>query len=240
MTDWRPCATIFGIVSILPGMNIDNVDLVMLSKVVHIGSLNASDKGARGDSYEGSGLSFSVHPEAWEMIAKLGGQPWWEADLGHLKILDGHTFVERHRQALEQWGVDEGLVERGEGYRVSWEDEEMGFVSMLVDTEQEAQNECYERDDMSVEGIPVLRPTLQLLEAMRHSPQRANKACLQVEQDLATVWAQRHGLHGVWWEDRLDPIQYSAPRGVIFAQCVDMVHFQPTQPAAKRRSFHRG
>lgn len=217
-------------------MDITNVDLVMLSKVVHIGSLDAKDKGLRGPSHEGSGLSFSVHPEAWEMIAKLGGQPWWEADLGHLKILDGHAFIEHHRAQLQQWGVEEGLVERGEGFRVSWEDDEMGFVSMLVDTEQEAQNECYERDDMSVEGIPVLRPTIRLLEAMQHSIQRANKACLQVEQDLATVWAQRQGLHGVWWEDRLDPIQLSAPRGVIFPEHTCRVNFQEIEREAPRRA----
>ena len=208
-------------------MDIDHVDLVMLTHVVHIGSLRPDDKGVRGDSQEGSGLSFSVHPDAWERIAKLGGQPWWEADLSHLRILDGHSFVERHRNELEEWGEAQGWVIRGEGYRVSWEDEDLGFCSMVVDTEQEAQNEAYERDDMSLEGISVLRPTMKLLEAMRHSPELAGKASSSAIQDLATIWAEQQGLHGVWWEDRLDPINYSAPRGVVFAPHTDKITFAP-------------
>lgn len=43
-------------------------------KLVHVGSLRAADKGCRGDSYEGHGLSVSECPAAWVEIASLGGE----------------------------------------------------------------------------------------------------------------------------------------------------------------------
>jgi hypothetical protein len=32
---------------------------------------------------------------------------------------------------------------------------------------------------------------------------------------VLTVYAEEHGYDGVWWNDRLDVQNYSAPRGVI-------------------------
>lgn len=197
-------------------MDIDQIDLVMLTHVVHIGPREAQ-RANEFASENSTDLCFCVHPEAWELISKCQGQPWWEADLSHLKILDGHLFVERHRQALEAWGLAHGMVERGEGYRVSWEDENAGFCSMIVDNEQQLQNESYKRNDTNFTGIPLLRPSLQLLETMASFSSLAEKEGEGVIQALAMAWAMDQGLHGVWWDDRLDPIQHSVPHGRVFS-----------------------
>ena len=44
------------------------------AKLWHVGSMNPRIK--RPGSYEGAGLSVSVHPEDWQQIAEIGGDLW--------------------------------------------------------------------------------------------------------------------------------------------------------------------
>ena len=199
---------------------------VQLDRVVHIGTLDVSQKGNRGDSYEGSGLSFSTDPEAWEAIAQLGGQAWWECSLASHRLLDGHALVKQHGDALAQWGIKEGLVTSGTAWVVSWFDDEMDdTMSMWCGSLAQAQEERREEEDPIEERTTYL-PTQALRDAMRHKA-RAGEADPSVLDDLATVWAQRQGLHGVWWKDQLDPDRYSAPRGVLFPEHVNPQEWAP-------------
>lgn len=210
-----------------------------LQKVIHIGSLDASQKGVRGDSYEGTGLSFSNDPEAWETIAKLGGQQWWERDMTGHDFLDGHAFLSAYSNELCEWGSNEGLISQGTAWRVEWFDDELDSrVSMLLSNEAAAIEELEFRgdEDDTIEEISTHFPTQTLRDAMGHKT-RAGDADPSVLDDLATVWAERHGFAGMWWNDDLAPEKFSAPRGVIFPQFVEAAEWKcvsTPQPHRKR------
>lgn len=210
--------------------------LASLSTVTHIGTLDPSHKGIRGPSQEGLGVSFSLHPQDWERIAKLGGQPWWVADLSGCQVLDGHAFVKANAPALEQWGVANALVQPVSAWRVSWFDEEIDdTLCFLVASRDEAEQEA-ERDDVTIEEIPGLAPTAALVQAMGAAAHDVGKPSLSALQDLATIWAQSEGLDGVWWDDIYDPQSLSAPRGVIFPDRVSAIGFtRQDNPTPQRR-----
>jgi hypothetical protein len=211
--------------------------LATLSTVTHIGTLDPTHKGIRGPSQEGLGVSFSCHPHAWEAIAKLGGQAWFNANVSHLAILDGHAFVQRNADALRQWGQENGWVTAVQAYQVSWFDDELeSQVHMLCATREEAQAELRDEEEpQALQVVPALAPTRRLVEAMGAPVGDIGQPGVCALDDLATVWAQAHDLDGVWWEDAYDPDALSAPRGVIFPHRLDKVDFVPVSPAASRK-----
>lgn len=212
--------------------------LISISSVTHVGTLNPQDKGVRGPSYEGMGLSFSKHPEAWIRIAKLGAGSWWSVDISGCKILDAHSFIDANEDALVQWGVDNGWIHQTQAYRVQWFDEEMNSdMEMLCGSQAEAENEAEFYEDVIIEPVHAFTPTPKLVQFMGSDPSNVGKPSLTALSDIAVAWAQDNGLHGVWWEETLDVEGYSAPRGVIFAQYVPDLTFIPVDPevSANRR-----
>ena len=93
-----------------------------------------------------------------------------------------------------------------------------------------------EQAQARLEERPGWAPTAALLEAMGHAPSRAGEPSPALMQAVATVWAQRAGLDGVWWEDTYAPERLSAPRGVIFPERVAAMGFvqTPAVPADLR------
>ena len=219
------------------------IPLTSLEVVTHIGSLNPADKGLRGASYEGAGLSFSIHPEDWEAIAQLGGNDWWEVDLTGRQFVDGHQALRLASEGLATWGQANGLITSCQEFAVAWEDSEWEeMVEMVVPTLELAQAEV--EDMAEVEGMAEdefkitqrqgWAPTVKLLEAMRHMTSRAGEPCPDALQSVLTVWAEHHGLDGVWWEDTYSPEQLSAPRGVIFPDKVPELSFKKAREASAR------
>lgn len=221
----------------LPGSSVPT-PLALLGVVTHVGSLDETQKGVQGESYEGMGLSFSVHPEDWEVIARLGGNPWWEVDLSDRKIVDGHQAIAQSSSALTQWAVENDLVTRCEEFVLSYEDSEMGGrVEMVLASHEEALDEAEFIEEGDIACRPGLAPTARLLEAMGHSVDRAGRPCSSALASVLTVWAQDQGFDGVWWEDDYSPDQLSAPRGVIFASRVPGLSFKCVrQPEFRARS----
>lgn len=203
--------------------------LTKLSHVTHVGSLNILDKGVRGPSQEGLGVSFSLHPEDWERIAKIGGQPWWSANLSGKKILDGHHFVKTYASELEAWGISQGYVTPCTAWRYTWYDDEIeDELSAMAASREEAEGEVdyMEEDQYTIEEVQGLAPTQKLVDAMALHASDKGKPSLSALQDLATVWARDQELAGVWWNDMYDPDALSAPRGVIFPEHVESVGFK--------------
>lgn len=212
--------------------------LARLSSVTHIGTLDPSHKGVRGPSQEGMGVSFSKHPEDWERIAKLGGQPWWQANLSSLNILDGHRFIKKHLPELLAWGEAQGLSTPTTAYQVSWYDDELeDTVCFLAPTRAaaEAEVDYMDEEDYDIKEIASHAPTRRLVEAMGAPDSDVGKPSLSIDQDLATLWARSQDLDGVWWNDVHDPAALSAPRGVIFPDRLDRVTFSPVSSVAPRR-----
>lgn len=220
----------------------ENPPLFQLRKITHIGTLDAADKGAQGDSLEGAGLSVSRHPEAWESIARLGGLSWWESDAKDLQILNGHSFVKRYAEALQNWGLEQGLVEPAMAYIIGWTDGETDTrCESWMDTREEAEGEleCYEDEEPDIREHPTVAPTAKLVAFMAHRASRAGRVSPSILDDLATAWAQDKGLDGVWWADTLDPESLSAPRGVVFPEKVHKLSWTKTREPQQIRTGRR-
>lgn len=176
-------------------------------QVTHVGSFDAND---RGDwSLEGDGVSVSVNPEAWTSIALLGGQPQWtlaRRDGKPLRFLEAHALTDTQRAQIAEWGKAEGLVEETTIYTVTGYDDELEDEYVTFhSTREEALAEAYDPDEVA-ESTRLM--------FVGDGPRGAEAG--NAEDVLLTLWAEQDGDYdGVWWQDELDPSQFTAPRGVI-------------------------
>jgi len=178
----------------------------------HVGTLNLADK-SRG-SHEGAGLSVSLHPDAWRVIARgrVRGDDWTLSKPDG-QFLDYHELSDTHLEQITHWGVANGYVEHRTLYQATWFDDELDSELMSLHlTCEEAEDECSDPD--SVQELPArLVPTAKLKTRVN-----GDAPLVLVPDLLATVFAEDVlNVDGVWWEDRLDVYAYSAPRGVISA-----------------------
>lgn len=186
--------------------------------VFHIGTMNADQKGVRGPSYEGSGLSVSVHPEEWEEIAELGGLPWWKLARKDARFLDFHALSSAQRDEIVAWGKVYDLVEAAVVWVVEYEDDEMETTMVReFDTEEEAREEAEYLDAEAPTPKLGLKCTRGLLARMGWT-----HACADALDGVAMAYAEDVlDIDGVWWNDDLAPELLSAPRGVIFRERLD-------------------
>lgn len=207
--------------------------------LVHIGTLDPKDKGVRGDSYEGHGLSVSECPDAWEAIAKLGGQPWWRlaprAGATAPKFLDWHATPREQREAMLAWAADQGLVTPCPGFRVHYYDHDHA-ETVFINFENEAdaraelawmQEEYEEEVDalkmMPDDGHPGPAPHLEQFDGWKLTS-LALARLHRVKADLGESAAlaallyveSQTDLAGLYWADTLSVASLSAPRAVIF------------------------
>jgi hypothetical protein len=189
----------------------------------HVGSMDANDK--RSGSYEGSGLSVSMHPDEWRGIAQISGHTWQLTKQGN-KFLDFHKLSPNNRKQITDWGIKNGYAVRTTVYRSEWYDDEledtvaMHFVDKL---EAEEQGGTVTEIPDGLNGTEKL--TKRTNQHMRFEP-------AMVLDLLATVYAEDElKLDGVWWSDNLSPETYSAPRGVIFPPMVSTWKAEKIQEA---------
>lgn len=179
----------------------------------HVGTMDVADKGCRGSSYEGKGLSVSTEPDAWVVIAKLGGLPRFKVCKPDAKFIDFHALVEG-KQALYQWGIQKGfLTTSSEIWRVSYHDDEWDreFVYYVDDRAEAREEKESGRNVRRMTNFPV--PTEESLNRTGIKSKLTG-----VHDVLALLLAEEMGLDGVWWDDELDESRLSAPRGVILPE----------------------
>jgi hypothetical protein len=190
------------------------------------------DKGARGDSYEGAGLSVSTCPDAWEEIARLGGLPWW-----NLSANPPPTFLDWHalRRSSEHvsfmalvrsWAIGEGLAQPSLAYRLSHFDEESGMAcSFTFWSARQAQEELKSMDDPSAR-VSVMDDALKLTSVGLQKSLRQTASADEGEE-LCTLLYLDHlkVLDGVYWDEDLDPSSLSAPRAVVLPSRLERFHF---------------
>lgn len=181
--------------------------------LVHVGTMRRCDKGARGPSHEGAGLSVSTCPEAWVRIARLGGLPWWRLERAGHAFLDAHRLTGAQRRQLAAWGVGRGWVARRTLWQLSRHDDELGgTVQSLYESEAAAREEAFDDEDATVTAVRTLVAQPVLAERMGQPI-----ALGQAEALLHAVYAEDVlALDGVFWNDVLDVPGWSAPRAVIF------------------------
>ena len=183
---------------------------IELAEVIHVGSLDPAAKGLAGPSHEGHGLSISLDPESWQQIARLGGNDWWQLERPGARFLDVHALGKAERERIASWGIEQGLVEQRQMWRVSYFDSEVDDeVGFLCASESEAMDEAAATEDAKVTSELALCPTIALEEAIG---QCSAPDCFD---HLLVLWVEREhaDLDGLWWADEYGLL--SAPRGVI-------------------------
>lgn len=192
--------------------------------LLHVGSMDASHK--RKDSHEGHGLSVSLHPRAWRRIARgwVSGDVW-KLTKPNNQFLDYHKLSKKQRKAIVEWGMASGYIEPCATYRIAYFDgdlDEETYQEFDSREEAEAENEYLEGE--ITEHVDGFISTPKLAEYCNLSGHHYVN-CLDF---VALPWADEQGFDGVWWQDRYEPVNLSAPRGVIFP---DRVHTFKAEPA---------
>jgi hypothetical protein len=194
---------------------VNHLPLVCYPEVFHVGSLNAQDKGRAGNSYEGNGLSVSLYPEEWAQIARLGNQTF-QLTKPTASFLDVLELSADWRQAFEAQTLADGWLTPAQRWRIEWFDSEADeSVHMLLKDEEAAHAELAYIGESEKTGDcrPVQVPiaTAQLTARIGFAPDDLDAVALAL-----TCWVEDHTrLDGLWWHERLDVGQLSAPRGVI-------------------------
>lgn len=193
--------------------------LLSIDMVRHVGDMDPASK--RTGSYEGAGLSVSLHPRAWRTIARglVSGRTWTLRRQGG-RFLDAHALRPAMRRAILAWGVAQGYCSLVPLWRFSYYDDELeSRVSQTFASLAEAKDESYDGEMGRVRRISGHASTPLLDQAaMQGSPSFGDRSVLDL---LLPIWAGReHGLDGVWWSDRLSVVTHSAPRGVILTDAL--------------------
>ena len=218
-------------------------------EVFHIGTMDPSHKYAthNSTSLEGAGLSVSLHPDEWRQIAKLGGNPTWSlrmASVGDAEFLDVHRLSDQHWVAVMDWACRHGFATKTQVIQVGWYDSEIddicAFTYPASDpvkvAEAKAEYDALKEfdDDATYEVMDGFEATQALNErigfAVEPSLVRDMALTLYVESVLATS----DGIQGLWWSDELDVNAYSAPRGVISPDALDLWRWEVVCEAAPK------
>lgn len=191
--------------------------MVEVDSVYHVGSLDASRKSSDySRSYEGAGLSISLHPDDWQQIARLSG-PVWQLDTNGLRFMSRHDLDEAQTAVAVAWAASESLVEIREMWLYPTGENDNGDATFAyAATYDEAKNELawFEDNDSEPEArqVPVATVLLAERTGQQFHPDE------DVTDDALILFAETHlDVDGIWWEDDYDPDVLSCPRGVIFA-----------------------
>jgi len=187
-------------------------------EVFHVGYLKEGPlqaaKGKRSTSFEGPGLSVSLVPTAWRAIARRGGSP-----LFAIERPDGRPgrFADLSPQSLQRLAptlIEAGLVVPVVSYFVTITDEEGEEAGEIeFDSLERALKEADEDSDMVRRGTGF-RATKALSAWWKTFFRDDIPDALSI---AALRWLESEtDLDGAWWDEVLDPLRLSAPRGVIF------------------------
>jgi len=180
-------------------------------ELYHIGTLDPKQK--KKGSHEGAGLSVTTHPDEWARITPLSGDLWVLKKSGN-KFIDFHELTDAQEEMLKEWGVRQGYITRATLYRLTQYDSEADSEYYTdFEREEDARAELWDdEDDSPISQVPGIRATPKFSAATNS---REDETTMLVLDRLSTLFAEQNGYDGVWWEDELDVLAYSAPRGVI-------------------------
>lgn len=192
-------------------IDLGKLPVVQHASVFHVGTLQADNRERL--SYEGDGLSVSVHPQDWRIIARLTGSTWElrHPNLESMSFLNVHSLSCDQRDTVLGWGLSQGWVEKVLQWQIPDFDENDNIVgSFCFDSFEEAAGELEmdERDDCVPMAVENFVATADLpVERME-----GNSAL----EGLLAVYVQHlTELDGLWWNDSYDPQRCSCPRGVL-------------------------
>jgi hypothetical protein len=191
-----------------------SIPVFPLDRAWHVGTFDRRRR--RRGGLEGSQLSVSWCPEAWDEIARLSGATWEVTRNEPGLFLDARAVSQR---ALAEWGISRGLVRREDRWCYSYHDDELDdTLTFAYETRAEALEEvsAYLSPRPRVRLSNVLASTQRLLDAVGGTKNQRDLGLAL----LPIALAQHLGLAGVWWTENYDPVRLSAPRGCILAERV--------------------
>jgi hypothetical protein len=196
------------------------VPTISAKKLWHWGALDIQDRYKNGVSLEGHLFSMSACPLAWQQIARLGGSPLHIRNQSsvlldmHAALYDKRKKAVQFRQHVEQWALNAGLVEYRDVYQTKVYDDELDdFRVHEFATLAEAEEE--------IDGLDEEVQTLNKLigtPALNQSHNFPASYMLGFEYALID-WAKSNlssAIQGVYWDETLDPLGFSAPRAGMF------------------------
>jgi len=208
-----------------------NIPIRTFKEIYHIGNMNIENK--KEYSLEGQTLSVSMHPDEWGRIAQLESDTCYSISHGKgLNLVDVYQFMDNNKSDIIYWAVENELAEMKDTFSILMSDEDDSLMKMTFDNLEEAKKELDDEDEYvlshsykeAVElfenGEPVIfieeQPVLTQDCIIKNRLQTSTNAL----DNLAVLYIEEHktnqNIHGVWWNDRLDVLAYSAPRGGIF------------------------
>jgi hypothetical protein len=195
-------------------INNDTLPIKKISKVFHVGEMDIKNKSKF--SLEGSGLSVSINPDEWRKIAQLGDRELYLLTNPNGVFVDGNKLNKQQKTNVISWGLENGYISQKETYKVCWYDDEMeDDVCMEFPTYDEAKEEAGDEEDGKTIEVNKggMLPTSKLISTSmqgRIEPSQTFDLLLTIFLEKTTNY------DGIWWNDKLDVVKYSAPRGVIF------------------------
>ena len=175
-------------------INNDTLPIKKISKVFHVGEMDIKNKSKF--SLEGSGLSVSINPDEWRKIAQLGDRELYLLTNPNGVFVDGNKLNKQQKNNVISWGLENDYISQKETYKVCWYDDEM------------------EEDGKTIEvNKSGVLPTSKLIS----SSMQGRIEPSQTFDLLLTIFVEKTtNYDGIWWNNKLDVMKYSAPRGVIF------------------------
>lgn len=188
--------------------------LLCADTVYHVGEMDPALK--RAGSYEGAGLSVSVHPSSWRRIARgFVSGPCWRLSKPGAKFLDAHRMTRRQRLEVLEWAVAKGFAVKQPLWRWSYWDSDLDarfeqhFTTL---SEARAERDCHDEGRIRRVSGHVSTPLLDTLTLQR-SPTASSRLIVEL---VLPIWAMEvHGIDAIWWQDNYNPLSLSAPRGVL-------------------------
>lgn len=194
----------------------------------HVGSMDIKKKSRH--SYEGNGLSVSICPSAWESIARISNSKVWKLEKEDMKLLDYYEVPREVYDSITKWGIENGYLEEVYGrYAYSYYSEELGRdVSILCDNFTDAMEEvCLEdiyatyedylnSDDGDEETVYPVKSYKATDKLQDSSLIEVDEGKYAEEQNFLLYLEKYTDYDGVYWDEELDVLGLTAPRGVIF------------------------
>lgn len=195
--------------------------LITIDRLWHLGSLKQSEKGSQGPSYEGNLLSVSACPQAWQAIGRFGGRSV-HITTRVMRLLDILTLIygkdtesANLRQQIIEQSLSNGLLQADSVYRYTYYDDEL---EQDVHCDFRSQDEALLEADGDTDSVQCISGYFasEKLLAIHRQPSGGIEGI-----DFAVVeWARDKGFDGVYWDETLDPLGYSAPRGGLFPKAM--------------------
>jgi hypothetical protein len=201
---------------------------ISFSAVTHVGKMDRKSK--RSGSLEGAGLSVSVHPMAWSLICKIGTEGFsLRKQDAEISFLDARKLSAEERAGILAWGRESGYLADTQSWKVTYFDE---------DIEERAFFMFASKDEAVREAAELLRPRISgPVNETKSTPKLLQETFQDERRELLegsafdlvlTLYVQRNiDVDGIWWSERLDPYNHSAPRGVLFDERIPQFEVTP-------------